>query len=72
MRLHEIAPKKPPSPEQARLKSMQQRVKQAQASVAAERQRQRATKASQQLSKLTAPQPQNGPARPNRSARKLA
>lgn len=41
MRFHEIAPQKPLSPEQARLKSMKDRVKQGQEAVKAERARQK-------------------------------
>lgn len=41
MRFNEIAPQKPLSPEQARLKSMKDRVKQSQEAVRAERARQK-------------------------------
>jgi len=41
MRFNEIAPQKPLSPEQARLKSMKDRVKQGQEAIKAERARQK-------------------------------
>jgi len=50
MRFDEIAPQKPLSPEQARLKSMKDRVKRDQEAVKAERARQDIAKAHKQLS----------------------
>jgi hypothetical protein len=52
MRFDEIAPTKPLSPEQARLKSMKDRVKRGQEAVKAERQRQQVAKAQQQLQRV--------------------
>lgn len=52
MRFNEIAPQKPLSPEQARLKSMKDRVKRDQKAVKAERARQQINKAQQSLLKL--------------------
>ena len=52
MRFDEIAPIKPLSPEQARLKSMKDRVKRDQEAVQAERARQQIAKAEQSLLKL--------------------
>ncbi len=49
MRFDEIAPIKPLSPEQARLKSMKDRVKRDQAAVKAERGRQQVAKAQKNL-----------------------
>lgn len=49
MRFDEIAPQKPLSPEQARLKSMKDRVKRDQEAVKAERARQQIRKAQQCL-----------------------
>lgn len=54
MRFNEIAPIKPLSPEQARLKSMKDRVKRDQAAVKAERARQK-IKAGQSLLKKVSP-----------------
>ena len=52
MRFDEIAPTKPLSPEQARLKSMKDRVKRDQEAIKAERQRQQVAKAQQQLQRV--------------------
>jgi hypothetical protein len=52
MRFNEIAPQKPPSPEQARLKSMKDRVKRDQEAVKAERARQKIKSGQQELSKV--------------------
>lgn len=53
MRFDEIAPIKPLSPEQARLKSMKDRVKRDQEAVKAERARQKIAKARTDLIKLS-------------------
>jgi uncharacterized protein YlxW (UPF0749 family) len=55
MRISEVAPTKPITPEQSRVNGLKQRVKQAQAAVAAERQRQQAAKAQKQIAKLVRP-----------------
>jgi len=52
MRFCEIAPQKPLSPEQARLKSMKDRVKRDQEAIKAERARQSIVKAQKDLLKL--------------------
>ena len=52
MRFDEIAPKRPLSPEQARLKSMKDRVKRDQQAVKAERARQKIKAGQQELAKL--------------------
>ena len=52
MRLYEIAPPKPLSPEQARLKSMKDRVKRDQAAIKAERARQKIGAGQQELVKV--------------------
>ena len=52
MRFDEIAPQKPLSPEQARLKSMKERVKRDQAAVKAERARQKIRASQAELLKL--------------------
>lgn len=52
MRIHEISPQKPLNPEQARLKSMKDRVKRDQEAVKAERARQQISKAQKSLGKL--------------------
>jgi hypothetical protein len=52
MRFDEIAPIKPLSPEQARLKSMKDRVKRDQEAIKAERARQQIQKAQQNLGKV--------------------
>jgi len=52
MRFDEIAPQKPPSPEQARLKSMKDRVKRDQGAVKAERARQKIKSGQQDLGKV--------------------
>lgn len=49
MRFYEIAPQKPLSPDQTRLKSMKDRVKRAQEAVKAERARQQVAKAQKNL-----------------------
>jgi len=53
MRLDEIAPAKPLSPEQARLKSMKDRVKRGQEAVKAERARQKISAGQRDLGKVT-------------------
>jgi hypothetical protein len=55
MRFDEIAPIKPLSPEQARLKSMKDRVKRDQEAVRAERARQKIASAQKSLSSLSKP-----------------
>ncbi len=55
MRFDEIAPIKPLSPEQARLKSMKDSVKRDQEAVKAERARQQIQKAQQNLGKVLKP-----------------
>ena len=55
MRFDEIAPIKPLSPEQARLKSMKDRVKRDQEAVKAERARQKIASAQKSLSNLSNP-----------------
>jgi hypothetical protein len=55
MRFDEIAPQKPLSPEQARLKSMKDRVKRDQEAVKAERARQKIKSGQQQLIKINGP-----------------
>jgi len=55
MRISEVAPTKPLTPDQARLKALQQRAKQAQAAVAGERKRQQVATAQKQITKLTSP-----------------
>ena len=55
MRFDEIAPQKPLSPEQARLKSMKDRVNRDQAAIKAERARQQIQKAQKSLSSLSKP-----------------
>jgi len=52
MKFDEIAPQKPLSPEQARLKSMKDRVKRDQEAVKAERARQKIRSGQQQLANL--------------------
>jgi hypothetical protein len=52
MRFDEIAPIKPLSPEQVRLKSMKDRVKRDQAAVKAERARQKIKSGQQELGKV--------------------
>lgn len=52
MRFNEIAPIKPLSPEQARLKSMKDKVKRDQEAVKAERARQKIHKGQQQLATI--------------------
>ena len=52
MRFEEIAPQKPLSPEQARLKSMKDRVKRDQEAIKAERARQKIKAGQQQLSQV--------------------
>lgn len=52
MKFNEIAPQKPLSPEQARLKSMKDRVKQGQEAVKAERARQKIKASQDALVKL--------------------
>ena len=52
MRFDEIAPKKPLSPEQARLKSMKDRVKRDQQAVKAERARQKIKAGQAELTKI--------------------
>lgn len=52
MRFNEIAPAKPLSPEQARLKSMKDRIKHDQQTVKAEKARQQMHKAQQKLSAI--------------------
>lgn len=52
MKFNEIAPQKPLSPEQARLKSMKDRVKQGQEAVKAERARQKIKAGQDALVKL--------------------
>lgn len=52
MKFNEIAPQKPLSPEQARLKSMKDRVKRDQEAVKAERARQQIRKAQLSLKKI--------------------
>ena len=54
MRFNEIAPAKPLSPEQARLKSMKDRIKRDQQAVKAEKARQNIAKAQKSLSAATA------------------
>jgi len=53
MRFDEIAPTKPLSPEQARLKSMKDRVKRDQGAVKAERARQKIKTGQQELGKVS-------------------
>jgi hypothetical protein len=55
MRFDEIAPQKPLSPEQARLKSMKDRVKRDQQAVKAERARQKIASAQKSLNNLSKP-----------------
>ena len=55
MKFDEIAPIKPLSPEQARLKSMKDRVKRDQEAVKAERARQKIASAQKSLSSLSEP-----------------
>jgi len=55
MRFDEIAPIKPLNPEQARLKSMKDRVKRDQEAVKAERARQKIASAQKSLSNLSKP-----------------
>jgi hypothetical protein len=52
MRFNEIAPQKPLSPEQARLKSIKDRVKRDQQAVKAERARQQIAKAQNQIAAI--------------------
>ncbi len=52
MRFDEIAPQKPLSPEQARLKSMKDRLKRDQAAIKAERARQKITAGQSELAKI--------------------
>ena len=52
MRTHEVVSTKPPTPEQARIKTMQAQVKRAQAAVKQERLRQQQARLNQQRSKL--------------------
>lgn len=52
MQIHEVVSTKPPTPEQARIKTMQAQVKRAQAAVKQERLRQQQVKLNQQRSKL--------------------
>lgn len=54
MRYFEFAPTKPPTPQQARLKSLKQRVEIAKQAVDAERKAQQITKAQQRIQKLNA------------------
>ncbi len=61
MRISEVAPAKPLTPDRARMKGLQQRVKQAQAAVTIERQRQQGAKAQKQILKLTTPAQPNSP-----------
>jgi len=49
MKIQEVAPLKPPTPEQQRIKAMQAQVKRAQEAVRAERARQKMKKAQQSL-----------------------
>jgi hypothetical protein len=53
MRFDEIAPQKPPSPDQARLKSMKDRVRRDQEAVKAERARQKIKAGQQALTMLS-------------------
>ena len=55
MRFNEIAPNKPLSPEQARLKSMKDRVKQDQNAVKAEKARQKIASAQKSLGNISTP-----------------
>lgn len=55
MRFDEIAPQKPLSPEQARLKSMKDRVKRDQEAIKAERARQKIASAQKSLNNLSKP-----------------
>lgn len=57
MRFDEIAPQKPLSPEQARLKSMKDRVKRDQEAIKAERARQRIKAGQEQLAQTNEMQP---------------
>lgn len=52
MRFYEIAPQKPLSPEQARLKSMKDRVKRDQEAIKAEKARQKIKSGQQELGKV--------------------
>ena len=52
MRFYEIAPQKPLSPEQARLKSMKDRVKRDQQAIKAERARQKIKAGQAELAKI--------------------
>ena len=56
MRYFEFAPTKPPTPQQARLRSLQQRVSSAQTVLAAERKAQKLARAQATLKKLRSPQ----------------
>ena len=52
MRYFEIAPSKPPTPQQARLKNLKQRAETAQQAVDAERKAQQIARAQQRIQKL--------------------
>ncbi len=52
MKISEVTPQKPPTPEQQRIKAMQAQVKRAQEAVKAERARQQMHKAQQNLSAI--------------------
>ena len=54
MRYFEFAPTKPPTPQQARLRSLQQRAETAKQAVAAERKAQQIASAQQRIRKLNA------------------
>jgi len=54
MRYFEFAPTKPPTPQQARLRSLQQRAEIAKQAVAAERKAQQIASAQQRIQKLNA------------------
>ena len=54
MRYFEFSPSKPPTPQQARLRSLQQRAEIAKQAVAAERKAQQIAKAQQRIQKLNA------------------
>lgn len=52
MKIQEVAPLKPPTPEQQRIKAMQAQVKRAQEAVRAERARQKIAAGQKQLAKI--------------------
>ena len=54
MRYFEFSPSKPPTPQQARLRSLQQRAETAEQAVAAERKAQQIASAQQRIQKLNA------------------